>query len=280
MSGTLILLQLGGYVGVLLWGPTWSPPASSGPLAPSCAFGSAAASLAPGDADIGNEQPLDDDDEGARGQEILSAVINLEHAGDIIANNLLEFAARRTRRGGGFAAEELETIAAMHAELIESLRLGLTVFLRGDAALREARLLVTRKRRLRILETEAAALNMRSLQLAPDGPGAFTRTSQRSPTPCSNARPRLAIAIPSEGRSPQSRLPPKRNAWQLPAIVSDSGPDPDCAASSPATGKAPLPDPPRVTDWRHLCAVFPAGSTCSTNFVGWPIPKVYSKSGV
>ena len=49
-------------------------------------------------ADIGNEQPLDDEDEGARGQEILSAVINLEHAADIIANNLLEFAAKRTRR--------------------------------------------------------------------------------------------------------------------------------------------------------------------------------------
>jgi phosphate:Na+ symporter len=121
-------------------------------------------------ADIGNEQPLDDEDEGARAQEILSAVINLEHAGDIIANNLLEFAARRTRRGG-FAAEELEAIAAMHAELIESLRLGLTVFLRGDAALREARRLVTRKRRLRTLEAEAAALSMRSPQFGPSGPG-------------------------------------------------------------------------------------------------------------
>src|ERR1700731_2217186 len=122
-------------------------------------------------ADIGNEQPLDDEDEGARAQEILSAVINLEHAGDIIANNLVEFAARRTRRGG-FAAEELEAIAAMHAELIESLRLGLTVFLRGDTALRDARRLVTRKRRLRTLEAEAAVLNMRSLQLGPGGPGA------------------------------------------------------------------------------------------------------------
>jgi phosphate:Na+ symporter len=123
-------------------------------------------------ADIGNEQPLDDEDEGARAQEILSAVINLEHAGNIIANNLLEFAARRTRRGGGFAADELEAIAAMHTELIESLRLGLTVFLRGDAALREAGRLVTRKRRLRTLEAEAAALNVRSLQLSPSGPNA------------------------------------------------------------------------------------------------------------
>ena len=52
-------------------------------------------------ADIGDEQPLDDEDEGARGQEILSAVINLEHAGDIVANNLLEFAARRWLHSAG-----------------------------------------------------------------------------------------------------------------------------------------------------------------------------------
>ena len=115
-------------------------------------------------ADIGNEQPLDDEDEGARGQEILSAVINLEHAGDIVANNLLEFAARRTRRAGGFAPAELDAIGTMHTELVDSLRLGLTVFLRGDAALRDARRLVARKRLLRRQETEAAALNIRSLQ--------------------------------------------------------------------------------------------------------------------
>ncbi|MBO0738008.1 MAG: Na/Pi cotransporter family protein [Alphaproteobacteria bacterium] len=120
-------------------------------------------------ADIGNEQPLDDEDEGARGQEILSAVINLEHAADIIANNLVEFAAKRTRRGGGFTPEELDLIAAMHAELVESLRLGLTVFLRGDAALRSARRLVARKRQLRRLEAEAATLSMRSAPGMPTG---------------------------------------------------------------------------------------------------------------
>jgi phosphate:Na+ symporter len=123
-------------------------------------------------ADIGNEQPLDDEDEGARGQEILSAVINLEHAADIIANNLLEFAAKRARRAGGFAPEELDAIAAMHAELVDSLRLGLTVFLRGDAALRDARRLVARKRQLRRQEAEAAALNIRSLQGGASGPPA------------------------------------------------------------------------------------------------------------
>jgi phosphate:Na+ symporter len=124
-------------------------------------------------ADIGNEQPLDDEDEGARGQEILSAVINLEHAADIIANNLVEFAAKRTRRGGGFTTEELDIIATMHAELVESLRLGLTVFLRGDAALRDARRLVARKRQLRRLEAEASTLNMRSAQAMSAGSAAI-----------------------------------------------------------------------------------------------------------
>jgi len=96
-------------------------------------------------------------------------VINLEHAGDIVANNLLEFAARRARRGGGFAPQELDAIAAMHAELVESLRLGLTVFLRGDAALSEARRLVAQKRLMRRMEAEAADINVRSLQGAARG---------------------------------------------------------------------------------------------------------------
>jgi phosphate:Na+ symporter len=131
-------------------------------------------------ADIGNAQPLDDEDEGARGQEILSAVINLEHAGDIIANNLLEFAARRTRRAGGFAPEELDAIEAMHAELVASLRLGLTVFLRGDAALCDARRLVVRKRLMRRHETEAAALNVRPLQGGVGGSEAVATTIDNS----------------------------------------------------------------------------------------------------
>jgi phosphate:Na+ symporter len=128
-------------------------------------------------ADIGDEQPLDDEDEGARGQEILSAVINLEHAGDIVANNLLEFAARRAQHGGGFAAQELEVIAEMHAQLVESLRLGLTVFLRGDAALSEARRLVAQKRLMRRMEAEAADANVRSLQGAAKGADAFLAAS-------------------------------------------------------------------------------------------------------
>ncbi len=166
-------------------------------------------------ADIGSEQPLDDEDEGARGQEILSAVINLEHAADIVANNLLEFAARRARRGGGFAPQELEAIAAMHAELVQSLRLGLTVFLRGDAALREARLLMTRKRLLRRLELEATGLQSRPPQAGAVGAcataaifcglsatcAASIRTSRHSPTRCSNGLRKRTMIRPSRAQS-------------------------------------------------------------------------------
>ena len=57
----------------------------------------------------------------------------------------------------------------MHAELVDSLRLGLTVFLRGDAALRDARRLVVRNRLLRRQEAEAAALNIRLPQSGVSG---------------------------------------------------------------------------------------------------------------
>jgi phosphate:Na+ symporter len=70
----------------------------------------------------------------------------------------LEFAARRARATGGFAPSELEAIGGMHAELVQSLRLGLAVFLRRAAALREARQIVVRKRLLRRLEQEASRL--------------------------------------------------------------------------------------------------------------------------
>jgi phosphate:Na+ symporter len=126
-------------------------------------------------AEIGDAQPLDDEDEGARGQEILSAVINLEHAADIVANNLLEFAARRTRRTGGFAPRELEAIGAMHAELVQSLRLGLAVFLRRDSARREARQMVVRKRLLRRLEQEATGIESRSPSAAGEDGSDFLR---------------------------------------------------------------------------------------------------------
>jgi phosphate:Na+ symporter len=110
-------------------------------------------------ADLGNEQPLDDEQEGARAQEILSAVINLEHIGNLVANSLMEFVVKKIRRGKPFSAEEIDLIAAMHAELLDSLRLAVAVFVNGDA--RDATRLVMRKVALRRMETQATALHVR-----------------------------------------------------------------------------------------------------------------------
>jgi phosphate:Na+ symporter len=113
-------------------------------------------------ADLGNEQPLDDEQEGARAQEILSAVINLEHVSTIIGNSLMEFGVRKSTRSKPFESEEIAVIAAMHAELLESLRLAIAIFLNGDA--RSAKRLLERKSSLRQMETQATALHVRLLR--------------------------------------------------------------------------------------------------------------------
>jgi phosphate:Na+ symporter len=118
-------------------------------------------------ADLGNEQPLDDEQEGARAQEILSAVINLEHISNLIANSLMEFAVKKIRRSKPFSVEEIDVIAAMHAELLDSLRLAVAIFLNGDA--RDATRLVVRKAALRRMETQATALHVRQLRDAAGG---------------------------------------------------------------------------------------------------------------
>ncbi len=115
-------------------------------------------------ADVGDEQTLDNRQEGAKSQDILSAVINLEHVGDIVANSLVEFALRSRKLGRALSDEELEHVATMHAELLESLRLALAVFLHGQ--IRDARHLVARKSRFREFEAAATALSVRLLRSA------------------------------------------------------------------------------------------------------------------
>ena len=113
---------------------------------------------------IGGEQTLDDWREGAKGQEILAAVINFEHIADIVANSLTDFAVKELKRGQLLAPDELAVVRAMHAELVESHNLALAVFLRGDPA--DARLLLGRKRQFLQMEVEATALSVKLLREA------------------------------------------------------------------------------------------------------------------
>src|SRR5467141_1374014 len=115
-------------------------------------------------ADVGGEQTLDHQREGARGQDILSAVINLEHVADIVANSLVEFAVRSVKRGRALTVEELETVDAMHGELLESLRLALAVFLQAEP--RDAKRLAARKGQFREFEAAATVLSVRLLRSA------------------------------------------------------------------------------------------------------------------
>jgi phosphate:Na+ symporter len=102
-------------------------------------------------ADLGGEALNEDD--GARSQEILAFVLNAEHIGDITANNLIEFAAKQRRDGRAFTAEEMGDIRAMHAQVLDSMRLGMAVFLNGDV--RAAQDLVASKHKLWQLEANA-----------------------------------------------------------------------------------------------------------------------------
>ncbi|MFI4868379.1 MAG: Na/Pi cotransporter family protein [Steroidobacterales bacterium] len=111
---------------------------------------------------VGGEQTLDDRREGAKGQEILAAVINFEHIGDIVANSLTDFTVKQLKRGQLLTPEELAAVTAMNAELVESHKLALAVFLRGNRA--DAQLLIERKRRLLQLEADATALSVQILR--------------------------------------------------------------------------------------------------------------------
>lgn len=101
------------------------------------------------------------EEDGTRSQEILSFAINAEHAGDIIANNLLELATKRANRGQSFSEHELSEISSMHSQVVDSLKLGLVVFLRSD--IRAARQLVDRKALVWRTENKAAECYFRQI---------------------------------------------------------------------------------------------------------------------
>jgi phosphate:Na+ symporter len=66
----------------------------------------------------------------------------------------MEFAATRAQQGQSFAQQEFDDISSMHAEVVESLNLGLAVFLRGEEL--TARRLVARKTLIWQMESKAA----------------------------------------------------------------------------------------------------------------------------
>ena len=89
-----------------------------------------------------------------RWAEILEWAVNLEQAGDNIERMLGKVQDEKTAQRHAFSESGLEELAGLHAQLLANLRLGLNVFLSGDAE--SARQLLREKRRFRAQERRLA----------------------------------------------------------------------------------------------------------------------------
>ncbi len=108
-----------------------------------------------------------DDEDSRRAVDIIAFTTNLEHVGDIIDKNLMELAAKKMRTRGCFSPAGLQDLKEIHAHLMETVRLALTVFIHQE--LDSARALLARKDQLRAMElnsTERHLARLRSGQVA------------------------------------------------------------------------------------------------------------------
>ena len=94
--------------------------------------------------------------------EIISFAINLEHIGDIIDKNLCELATKKIKRRIEFSPDGAAELEAFHKRIVDSLRLGFSVFMSGDAA--DARKLIAQKAEIRSAELAAAERHFERLR--------------------------------------------------------------------------------------------------------------------
>ncbi|MBM7062583.1 Na/Pi cotransporter family protein [Pseudomonas sp. UL073] len=92
--------------------------------------------------------------ERRRWAEIIELAVNLEQAGDLVERMLGKVQDQKTAQRREFSAHGLEELAALHGQLMANLRLGLAVFVYGDAE--SARQLLREKRRFRAQERRLA----------------------------------------------------------------------------------------------------------------------------
>ena len=109
------------------------------------------------------------EEDSLRSQEIFTFTINLDYVGDVVANTVMEFSTTRLKQGRPLASDQLDEIAAMQAEVLESLNLGIAVFLRGEVQV--ARQLVARKALISEMETKAANRYFQQLRATQGGDG-------------------------------------------------------------------------------------------------------------
>jgi phosphate:Na+ symporter len=103
-----------------------------------------------------------DDEDSRRAVEIIAFTTNLEHVGDIVDKNLMELAAKKIRNQLHFSPEGLEDLTEIHAHLMETVRLSLTVFINQE--LESARALLARKEQLREMELNSTERHLARLR--------------------------------------------------------------------------------------------------------------------
>ena len=103
-----------------------------------------------------------DDDESRKSIEIITFTTNLEHVGDIIDKNLMELAAKKIKGKLNFSDQGLSELADVHAMLMETVRLSLSVFISQDA--QQARALMARKDQFRKMELEGTEWHLERLR--------------------------------------------------------------------------------------------------------------------
>jgi phosphate:Na+ symporter len=97
-----------------------------------------------------------------RVREVLTFALNMEHAGDIVATNLLGIASKRVKRGVSFSKAGQSELLALIDRLQANLRLAASLFMSGDE--RAARLLAAEKEIFRRLEAETTDAHFERLR--------------------------------------------------------------------------------------------------------------------
>ena len=101
------------------------------------------------------------ENESRRWTDIISFTINMEQIGDTVERVLLDIEDKKIRKGKEFSEAGMTEIAAMHARLLDNLRLGMSVFLDGNV--RDAQRLLEEKVRFREMEREYASSHLERL---------------------------------------------------------------------------------------------------------------------
>ncbi len=102
------------------------------------------------------------DTDHRRISEILAFVTHMEHAGDVVDNNLLALSAKKIKRGLPYSKEEQAELLGMLDRLMANLHTAATVFMTEDV--RAARLLAAEKEAFRDIEARATTVYFERLR--------------------------------------------------------------------------------------------------------------------